>query len=607
MQMESKPTLRPTAIHISNFKSLEKVSLSLSRRMAVLVGRNNSGKSSVLDAFAFVREAIPDPNGAVKRRGKDATALIFARDAARQCTLSFEFEVPDVLRAEALRWLASKRPQNEVTRLTVEDITKSSFLRSIRYSLSFGRSSCSEEIWTNSPSQPPYPYLLGQRSGETQLNDEVWQAQQIWNHNSATQRSQATISRVAAISRPIDTVPALLSPNVQTDSQFAVNWIRAFFVGIYHVPPLRKPDPRRDITSAEVIDPEGSTLADVLHTLKNNQPEVFQAIEADLKRLVDSIEAISTPTEQARTTVQISENFGPLGRRDFDLGQTSSGTAQLLIILTQLHTQPANALLMLEELESMLHPRAQAELSRILRAASVEHTILIATHSAVIASETMQEALFIVSRSSGVTTIRPFEQPMANDLIEEMGIRPSYHFQANAVLFVEGIFDESVLPVWFKREGTCKRVLVIESGGYSNIQFFANAEIMQKQAAKPEIFALVDGDTRQKGDYKKIKNALNIPDDHIFELPCLSLESYLADVEAIRKTFPAITMTNAEISSQFQGKTGDDLKRALQRVLREVGGYTPRTAALIAEHVAPPEELKVFFEKIEASDAKLSG
>ena len=605
MQMDVKPTLRSIAVHIRNFKSLEDVSLPLNRRMAVLVGRNNSGKSSVLDAFAFVREAIEDPNAAVQKRGKDASALIFARDAARQCSLSFEFQVPEILRSEALKWIAWKRPQNEVTRLTAEDVEKSSFLRYLRYSLSFGRTAYSEEIWTNSPSEPPYPYLLAKRAGETQLNDEIWQAHEIWNHNSATEQSQATILRVSNISRPVDTVGRLLFPNLQSDSQFAINWIKGFFSGIYHVPPLRRPDARRDITSSETIDPEGSTLADVLHTLKNNRPEVFAAIEADLRRLVDGIEMISTPTEKARTTVQISENFGPLGRRDFDLGQTSSGTAQLLIILTQLHTQPANALLMLEELESMLHPRAQAELSRILRAASVEHTILIATHSAVIASETAQEALFVVSRRLGITEVRPFDQSMANELMDEMGIRPSFHFQANAILFVEGIFDEGVFPVWFKRENICKRVLVIESGGYSNIQFFANAELIQRQAVKPDIFAIVDGDTRQKGDYQKIKNALHIPDNQILELTHPSLESYLADVDAIRKAFPAITTSNDEIATELDGKTGDDLKRALQRVLREVGGYTPRTAALVAEHVTLPQELKLFFEKIEIADSKI--
>lgn len=601
-----KLSLRLVEVRICNFKSLENVSISLSRQMAVLVGRNNSGKSSVLDVFAFVREAATDPSAAVQKRGKDIFDLICARDPARQCTLTFKFEVPIILRNEALRWIATTRPQSEVTRLTIEQLDQSSFLRELEYSVAFGQSAYSEEVYTHSPSKPPYRYLLAARSGATQLQDEAWQARQVWNHDSNTDQSQGTVTRPLNISRHVNTIPQFLFPGMQTESQFAINWLRAFFTGIYHVPPLRKPEPRRNITSSEVIDPEGATLADVLHTLRNNRPDVFHAIEADLKRLVDGIETISTPTEQARTTVQISESFGALGRRDFDLGQTSSGTAQLLIILTQLHTQPANALLMLEELESMLHPRAQAELSRILRAASVEHTILIATHSPVIASETMQEALFVVIRESGITQVRQFEQSMSAQVTEEMGIRPSFHFQANTVLFVEGIFDESVFPIWFKRQAICGRVLLIESGGYSNIQFFANAELLQRQAMKPDVFAIVDGDTRAKGDYRKVKNALGIPEDQIFELQQLSLEAYMADVEAIRKAFPAIESSNADIIAELDKKTGDELKRALNRVLREVGGYTPRTAALIAEHVAPPQDLMNFFEKIQACDSKIT-
>ena len=40
-----------TAIHIRNFRLLERVMLSIEKRKTVIVGRNNSGKTSITELF----------------------------------------------------------------------------------------------------------------------------------------------------------------------------------------------------------------------------------------------------------------------------------------------------------------------------------------------------------------------------------------------------------------------------------------------------------------------------------------------------------------------------------------------------------------------------
>jgi hypothetical protein len=118
---------------------------------------------------------------------------------------------------------------------------------------------------------------------------------------------------------------------------------------------------------------------------------------------------------------------------------------------------------------------------------------------------------------------------------------------------------------------------------------------------KPEAYAVVDGDTRNRGDYRKIKNALCVANDHILELPELNLEAYVADITAIRQAFPTITASNTEISEHLRDKSGIELKRSLNRVLCEVGGY----AALIAANVPTPQTLLEFLKKIDFSHTKL--
>jgi hypothetical protein len=111
---------------------------------------------------------------------------------------------------------------------------------------------------------------------------------------------------------------------------------------------------------------------------------------------------------------------------------------------------------------------------------------------------------------------------------EEMGIRPSYNFEANTVVFVEGIFDEFVFLRWITKLAICHRVALIESGGYSNIQFATNAKILRKKAVRVNVFAVVDGDSRRKGDYSQVKAALGIPEKQILELDAENLEAVLA-------------------------------------------------------------------------------
>src|SRR5437016_8223000 len=90
------------------------------------------------------------------------------------------------------------------------------------------------------------------------------------------------------------------------------------------------------------------------------------------------------------------------------------------------------------------------------------------THSSVIASETREDSLFLVKKRAGATQLERFTDKIADELVEEMGIRPLYNFESNTVLFVEGKFDEKVYTVWMKRYEL--RSSLIESGGYSNVQ-----------------------------------------------------------------------------------------------------------------------------------------
>src|SRR5436190_5089811 len=510
--MSVKPVLKLSNVSAQNFKSLRNISVHLSSPLAVFVGRNNTGKSSLLDIFEFIKHASSDGNAAVQARGSTASDLVWGHGADGDAQITLDFDVPSELREPAFQGLARIHPispegTGTVTRLKREDVGNSGFLKRLRYRLTFGER-FDEAVFTTDPVNDKNQYPLASRSGAKELFVTYWDSRHaLWNHDG----SQITGLPANQTQQSYDraTIPNLLFRNygVKTDSEFVFPWLHDFFQNVYHSVPIRRPDSVRDIKSTPHIDTDGRNLADVLNYLRNNEESVFQRIESGLSRLVDGIKTLSTPTVGATTTTRINEVL--LGDRNasFDLKQMSSGTAQLLVLLTQLHTRTQNSLVLLEEIESMLHPHAQAEFFRILRLLSSGLTILVSTHSAVIASEVRIDSLFLLKKSEGESTVQPYEERVADEIIEEMGLRPSYNFEANTIVFVEGVFDRAVFKTWLDGLNLCNGVSLLDSGGYSKIQFATNAKILRSKAVRTKVFAVVDGDTRKKGDYSAIKNA----------------------------------------------------------------------------------------------------
>jgi predicted ATPase len=592
-----RPQLKLTRFHAQNCKCLRDVSFNLVSRLAVFVGRNNTGKSTILDVFDFIREAAANPGNAIQKRGTSLSDLIWRLADGAPCQITLEFDVPEMLRNEALKWVTSGKQENVVTRLSADEVRSSPFLRRLLYQVSFGPHFV-ERVKTNGPKSEEITFPLALFGGAS-LTPYNLQLNALWNYDPALKEPHYFVQSGSHLPST-GTLPKLLfgqQGNEHNSAQFAINWLREFFSLIYHSSPHRKSEESQQIKSVTSIHPDGSNLVQVLHTLHNNDKPRFQKIERDVARLVDGVESLSTPIDVNSTTTLIYQNFGPGGALPFPIKQISAGTIQLLILLTQLHTQPDNGLVILEELETMLHPRAQAEFARILREVTPRLTIMMSTHSSVIASETREDALHLVKKKDGATELQRFTDDIADELVDEMGIRPSYNFESNTVVFVEGKFDEAVYSAWLGRLRFHSSL--IDAGGYSNVQFYANARILRRQAVRVEKFAVFDGDTIRKGDAKQAKQLLNLDVDHVLELDELNLEQMLAQPAAIKKAFSTLGQSEQDVARALEGKSPADLKSALNSVLRTVGGYNVNNVAILATCVDPPEKWIKFFQQVD--------
>ena len=63
-----------------NYKSIKRVELDHLNNLALLMGRNNAGKSNILDAFKFLSEAAVSFEHALASRGHDIVQVIHRID-----------------------------------------------------------------------------------------------------------------------------------------------------------------------------------------------------------------------------------------------------------------------------------------------------------------------------------------------------------------------------------------------------------------------------------------------------------------------------------------------------------------------------------------------
>ena len=132
---------------------------------------------------------------------------------------------------------------------------------------------------------------------------------------------------------------------------------------------------------------DGSGLASVLTHLAGNDPDRFQAIQDALRAVVPGVRRVRTP--RAKVVVHTKEtiewdgnrlardvpremwgnaiqiDIGPHGAIDADA--TSEGTLIALALLTVLHDPAGPTLVLIDDLASTLHPKAQADLIAAIR------------------------------------------------------------------------------------------------------------------------------------------------------------------------------------------------------------------------------------------------
>lgn len=396
-------------LRVRNFRGLADVDLRIDR-LLVLVGANGSGKSTIVDALRFVRDAL----------ARNLDDAIVDRSGI----------------ASIRRWSPKGAP----------DVTIELWLRGADWEAEYGFVLGSEQrgAWRVKSEKLSMhqktalnPRMREQREGAETLSLEF----QI--------RDGKLGASLRGLDHLVENLPALVSTSTLLMPQIrALSYLTApdelyrFFAdaSFHTIYPdsLREPQkPGNDYP----LDERGQNLASVLRSLQRN-PDTYNVLNDSLGRVVEGVSSYSVRPIGGFLVTRLQHASAEGGRRGpaFDLSQESDGTLRMLGILTALYQEPPRSLLTIEEPELTIHPGALGVLCDVIQEASARSQVIITTHSPDLIDRFPIESLRVVEKQDGVTSVGPVSSDQ-RDIVRRRLFSPS------DLLRMEGLQREDPLKM----------------------------------------------------------------------------------------------------------------------------------------------------------------
>jgi len=576
---------------VANYRSVKRIELDHLDNMVWLAGRNNAGKSNLLDAFQLLSDAAISFEHALSTRGRDLVQVMHRKRPHAKMEFLFEFVLATDKRTELIQQLFAENTPAAAAAALAGD-----FLSALTLQVTIGRDGFSEELST--------PNLRG---GRPCL---------IFSIQGAPKKTEVIYGQLEALCKKCqDEIPSEpVTPDVppepshpyrlrlgrpESGAVFAISneladGVRRQFTALqWASPPDRIPtaDHRQPALAVEAAN-----LPEVLHWIYNNKPNQFRRIEAQVQRLIPRLGRLHTPTAQGATTLAL------IDPRDDELvyaiSQMSSGTRAMVALVSKVMLAAPGAWICLEEPEYCLHPLAQARLMQFLRAESAGKRIYGATHSPAIAAACPVSSLFLLRRDADNCTVAlPVTPANAVQVLDELGISVSFGFESDAVVFVEQADYIPVYEAWAKKYGFRIGVQFLACGGGDTLHYHANARVALSRFVRTVVFAVFGNGSAS--NRKAIAQHLELPEDQVVTLDFPELEGCLLDAKAIRKAFPSIALSEAELAARLDPAfVLLEQRKALRDLLAEfkVGEYDGHLGGRIAEamETLPPDVAQLF-------------
>lgn len=249
----------------------------------------------------------------------------------------------------------------------------------------------------------------------------------------------------------------------------------------------------------------------------------------------------------------------------------------LRLILDFEFTKPQ--IVLIEEPEVHLHFELERKLFRYLVSLSNEAQIFMTTHSTGFIDSSESNNIFLVKKEMD-TTVTTISNNGLLEVISELGINISSLLLSKVIVFVEGPTDEEVIRLYLEKfHSNYPHIGIrnIRMTGIGNYKYYANAhalEVFNNYGLKT--LFILDADSRSEDEIKRLKE--NHPKTSAIKvLPKRCIENYFLEPSIILR-FIQKKMTNAGLIQNVP--TDADLPRIEERMMEVVELLFPETIRL---------------------------
>lgn len=238
-----------------------------------------------------------------------------------------------------------------------------------------------------------------------------------------------------------DTLPGLLSGAWQRD--------------MFYFAPERMTIGEAPSGYAVRLQPNAGNLPNVLHTFSSERGDVFRRLVHHLQEVFPTVGNLSVRTKPDNNYFEVRVWPTEAMERvelSFPLNSSGTGISQVIALLTAIMTVD-NAVIIIDEINSFLHPAAVKALLRILQTQYTNHQYIISTHAPEVIAFSNPKTIHLVKRAgyeSSVERLDLAEVGKFREVAEHLGVSMADVFAAERVIWVEGPTEELCFPYLYQ-------------------------------------------------------------------------------------------------------------------------------------------------------------
>jgi len=513
--------MRITKVKLDNYVSFYKTPpFEFGRGINFVVGKNNSGKTALLDALKLDEsrdshrsvDTIPNPN--VQSSGEMEIEFEIAFEPGELLNITRQFGSTQWIPSEHVRDRHSASIQEIVRRTVYEE----SRFRFSAFPLQF---SIGDDLTHVSLSRiRAKNRLSGSRTWFPFGDDDLLSMDQA--DTSVYREGKPTLLDI---------------------------WIDHCFSNIYKFNAQRIAAPHTATTNELILRPDGSNLAQVLDTALRLKTFKCEKLIELVKSVFDSVQEViplKLTDEEEKEYLEVYIGYYPreLQREDLRIPLSGCGTglAQVIAMLYVVVMSEHSQIILIDEPQSFLHPDALRNLLEIFQLPQyAHHQYILTTHSPTALASVREKTVLLLDHNdliSHVQTINHHENQDMELFLRAIGARLSDVFGMDNIIWVEGETDEDCLPLILRANNVplfgTKILRLAHSGdftdkkhGVSSVKLYRR--LSAGEALLPPALAFVfDADLESNLEHVKLEFGKQV------RFLCRqNYESYLIDANAI--------------------------------------------------------------------------